>query len=373
MEEKVTKNIFLTGHVTEIAGPGYYLRDFLVSLPNCKNVVIFHPMPDSSLPESVVTGYNPDAKVIAKYPKTQGFLRQLISDTWVTVKHIWQFPGQIDIYVGLNNFDTLPALLFKGHKIKQVVYYGSDYADHRFANPIFDKIYRLVELVVLAGCNLSISNTYRAMTRRIELGLDVTKALMIPNGTNTDVIPKVVKKPEFMFIYQGYISKTHGLVETIESLKKLPKEKLAVAGVGPHEQEMKEFVHQLGMDKQVKFLGRLSHQDLMNFMKQKCQVGIASYTLNANWVKYGSPLKVKDYLACDMAVIMSDITEVAEEVKNYKMGIVYHDYAELHTAMRKLCADPKLLQKYIKNARKYIRDYNWKDMFAAKLQPHLAL
>jgi glycosyltransferase involved in cell wall biosynthesis len=52
--------------------------------------------------------------------------------------------------------------------------------------------------------------------------------------------------------------------------------------------------------------------------------GLAPYTSVSRWTAYCSPLKVIEYLAYGIPVIMSDIPEVSDEIVRNSLGIVYN-------------------------------------------------
>ncbi len=366
------KKAILAGHVTEIVGPGHHIREWLESLPEYESTAIFHPMIGSAL---IRTEIWKNKKLVSKLTKWPTFLGQLIFDTLVSVWTIISTTGTIDIYIGLNNFDTLPALLFKKWKIKKVIYYGSDFADKRFTNPVLDFIYHKVELIDLKYSSLVISNTNRAAERRIQLGLNPEKSIIIPNGVNLSLIPKVTKKPKYDFVFQGYISTAHGVMDAVEAMHKLvsnkTKARLAILGYGPAESHIREYIKLHKLEKNIDLLSRISHQEVLKFLTKSCFIGIASYSNKDNWTKYCSPLKVKEYLACGLAVIMSDVPEVAEDICKFKLGRVYSSQDQLYKAMTELVSNKTLLRSYLKNADAYIKDFDWNPMFNKYLKPKL--
>ncbi len=366
------KKIILAGHVTEIVGPGHHMREWLESLPEYESTVIFHPMIDSAL---IQTEIWKNKKLVSKLTKWPTFLGQLIFDTLVSIWVIISTAELIDVYIGLNNFDTLPALLFKKWKIKKVIYYGSDYADKRFSNPILDFIYHKVELIDLKYSSLVVSNTNRAAGRRIQIGLDPQKSIVIPNGVDLSLIPKVPKKSKYDFVFQGYISAAHGVMDAVKAMHRLVTNKiiarLAIVGYGPAESQVREYIKLHKLEKSIDLLPRITHEEILRFLTKFCLIGIASYSDEDNWTKYCSPLKVKEYLACGLAVIMSDVPEVAEDINKFKLGRVYSNQDQLFRSMTELVSDKTLLKSYLKNTGTYIKNFDWKLMFNKYLKPEL--
>lgn len=369
------KTIFVNGHVTEIVGPGHHLTNFLTKTPDSQTYAFYHPMIGSGLKRSVLTKYTPKEKrIIKKYAKKKGFLKKLIYEFFLTIKHIW-YLEKIDLFVGINNFDTLPAIFFKGWKIKRIVYYGSDYADERFENRLVNALYRLVEIVVIRFANLTVSNTKRAQKRRISMGLAKNRALVVPNGVDLSAVPKVKKQPKYKFVFQGHLSDAHGIMSVLEVFKKLnkkyKKESLCIIGYGPNEGKVKKFIKNNKLQSRIYFLGRKSHQETLKVLKRDCLVGIASYSRDEGWTKYASPLKVKEYLAAGLAVIISDVPEISETIKKDDLGFVYKNKNELENAMEAFMRDKKLSSRYSKNASKFASQFDWEKMYKEKLLPRL--
>lgn len=371
------KTILMVGHVNEITGPGHHLRDFLVNLPNTKSYVLFHPLIGTNVQESTLYLYKSGESnpvLLAKYPKRMGFFLQLVSDMLLTFRWILGIPRKIDFYVGINNFDTFPALFFKGWKIKKVIYYGSDYADFRFKNIFTNVVYRIIERLDVGLVDFVVSNTSRSEKRRIEIGLSPERSIVVPNGVDLGLVSNLKKRPVYRFVFQGHISLTHGIMDVLKSFKELSKKyrsiKLAILGVGPALENVEHYVRRNKLEQKVRILGRYSHEDTLKFLYEKCEVGIASYNTYEGWTRYASPLKVKEYLACQLAVIISNVPEVAEDIEKLKMGIVYSKPRELYRAMERFCVDRELTRLYVANSRKYIQEFDWEKMFKKRLLPY---
>ncbi|OGM18349.1 hypothetical protein A2686_03275 [Candidatus Woesebacteria bacterium RIFCSPHIGHO2_01_FULL_38_10] len=372
-----TKKTLLVGHVSEIVGPGQHLRDFLVAIPDTYIKVVFHPMLGTKLEETVVEQYSnmKKSKTVKNYKKKGETVVRLFRNALITIYEIATTCGKVDNYIGLDNFDTFPAIFFKGWKIKRVIYYGSDYADERFKNSIMNIVYRMVELVALRISDLVISNTKRAEERRISLGLNKRKSLVIPNGVDLGLIPRLKKRIIFDFVYLGTLSETHGVIELLHVFSKIAKSfrrvKLAFLGTGSKEEKIRTFVKENNLENRVYLLGRLEHDKALRFLVKNGGVGIASYNESEGWTKYASPLKVKEYLACGMPVIISSVPEISGDVRKYKLGYVYNSKRQLFEAMQKFSKNKNLIKTLSKNAKEYVEKFDWNLMYRENLLPFL--
>jgi len=129
------------------------------------------------------------------------------------------------VVVGANNFDTYSLLtahwLRLAHK-PRVIYYAIDYSEDRFRNPIMNWIYMRVERSALRRADLVVSNTRRAESKRVELGLDRRKSIIVPNGVllaRPEFAPKPIHKDRFVFV--GSVTREHGLYELLAAIKPL--------------------------------------------------------------------------------------------------------------------------------------------------------
>jgi glycosyltransferase involved in cell wall biosynthesis len=378
LKKSLNKTIFLAGHASEIVGPGHHLRDFLVAINEGLTVVLFHPLPGTKLKETRVVMYGQDnlnGKIIKIIKISGGFVKKLLFEFFITIHETLKIEGAIDIYVGINNFDVLAGVLLRGFKVNSVIYYGSDYADRRFKNKIFNRIYLLVEKIAINRSDLVVSNTYRAEKRRLQHGLAKKKSVVIPNGVDLSNIPKLKKDPRYDFVYIGYLSQTHGVMDLVKTIKKLNKDykeiKLALLGSGPLEEEVKQFIIDNRLGNNIFLIGKLSHKKTLEFLVKNCLVGIASYNKSEGWTKYASPLKVKEYLACGLPVVTSDVPEVANDIKKAKMGYVYKNKNQLYKNLCSFAKDKNLPVKFRKNIANYIKDFDWNDMYKEKFLPYL--
>ena len=233
----------------------------------------------------------------------------------------------------------------------------------------------MVELVALRISDLVISNTKRAEERRISLGLNKRKSLVIPNGVDLGLIPRLKKRIIFDFVYLGTLSETHGVIELLHVFSKIAKSfrrvKLAFLGTGSKEEKIRTFVKENNLENRVYLLGRLEHDKALRFLVKNGGVGIASYNESEGWTKYASPLKVKEYLACGMPVIISSVPEISGDVRKYKLGYVYNSKRQLFEAMQKFSRNKNLIKTSSKNAKEYVEKFDWNLMYRENLLPFL--
>lgn len=318
--------VLQTAHVTKVYGPVQSLAKFISEKKGFEFYQIIHPLNNNASPESVFlrNGKKISEVRINTYSIFRYFLDFIITSFW-----LFKLPKKMDIAFGMNCFDTLPLVIFR-HKINKIVFFNTDFARNRFNNKLINSIYVSIDKYCAQKADLVCCNTNRTIDARIDEGINKNKLLLTPNGVNFDKIGKIKPKTKYSksLIYVGYLSKEHGLQTVIKELPKLDL-KLTIIGSGEYEQKLKNLVKKLNLDDSVTFLGNLKHQQVINILKKFGGFGLAPYNNSSEWTYYCDPVKVKEYLACYVPVIISSRPEVSELVGNNKLGYVYTDKTSL--------------------------------------------
>ena len=352
--------ILLISHSTGIKGPIDFFEDYLIRNDENKNAdkvyKLEHPLNKYNTRNSCFYENKINKE---RWTRKGSPIANLFIDLFISLKIIHKVHP--DIIIGANNFDTLAAILSKyffRYNYRKIIYFASDFSGNRFRNILLNEIYFIVEKIVLKKSDLIISNTKRAEKKRLLLGLNKNKSLVIPNGIYID-------KPDFSdkkinkknFIYIGHVSKEHGIVNLISVIYPLI-EKITVIGQGD---EWKELVKILRVNniKHELYL-RKKHSFVINKLKEFHGFGLAPYTDFSEWTYYCSPLKVNEYVACGVPVIMSNVPEVAQKIERDKLGVVYGDltYKEIKEKIERF--SPK---DFNIKARKFYNNYNYQVLY----------
>jgi len=310
--------IFIASHSSPITGPIDYLERYLRGI-GCNVVRIDHPLDTYTGRKSVLRR---DDDHLAEWGRSGYGLLSLIWDFAATVCAALRFRSQVAI--GANNIDTLGLLVARQLRLSptpRIVYFAADFAEDRFSNRFLNRIYLAVESLALKGADAAISNTRRAEARRIELGLDPQRSLVIPNGVRLeepDFMPKLIRKDKFIFV--GSVTREHGLYELLAILK--PQiNSLTIMGDGEDWDRVVGLCDKLGIPTQV-FRNR-PHREVLEFLRTFDGFGLAPYNRDSKWTYYCSPLKVSEYVASGVPVITSAVPEIAGTIQNHRLGIVY--------------------------------------------------
>lgn len=349
------KNIFLISHQSELEGPIDYYESYLVSEGH-HVTKLAHPLVKYDGHATILSS---SMDVLLTRKRHGSSILNLFVDFYFSLKYIPR--NNVDIVIAANNFDTFSAIIARRilrKHIKMIYYFASDFSEQRFNNPLLDGIYYFIEKVVIRHADLVISNTVRAEKKRISLGLDAKKSVVVPNGvllTNLSFSPKAINKSEF--VYVGSVTKEHGLYELLEIIIPIVK-KLVIIGQGEDLERVIALCNTHQLDYVIE--RKKSHKFVIDFLSDYHGIGLAPYNLESKWTYYCSPLKVNEYIACGIPVIISTVPEISTYVEENKLGIVY---TELKTLKLLNAIEAFDTSKFNVKARDFYRDFNRNFLF----------
>ncbi len=309
----------MASHSTVMSGPPDYFENYLLRR-GWDTVRLDHPLDTYEGRTSVLTR---DGKPVREWKRAgrRGAL-SLVWDFLATVRAALHTRSSVAI--GANNFDTygiLTARRLRLRRTPRVIYFAADYSEDRFANRLMNWIYMRVERAALRRSDVVVSNTRRAERKRLELGLDLKRSVVIPNGVlleHPTFKPKPVRKDSFVFV--GSVTREHGLYELLEAMRPLIG-RLAIIGHG----EDWDRVMGLCADLEIPLEAQQNrtHEWVLEFLAGFEGFGLAPYNRESKWTYYCSPLKINEYIASGLPVITSSVPEIAETITADKLGIVY--------------------------------------------------
>lgn len=103
--------------------------------------------------------------------------------------------------------------------------------------------------------------------------------------------------------------------------KQYPNVRLRIAGEGPLRNQLLEQVRRLDLSDKVKFLGEISHDQVVKEMKQAHLFALAS-TTTSNGNQEGIPNVLKEAMACGLPVVSTFHAGIPELVRDGKSGFL---------------------------------------------------
>ncbi len=310
--------IFINTHSSKIEGSVDYLTHYLIRKGH-EIRYISHPLDNY---KDRYTELREGGTIVKKINRINLSLFNLFYDFYLSLKYL--LSENVDIFIGANNFDVLPAVIarkFLRKKIHRIIYFASDFSEDRFGNYILDGIYYKVERAALKNSDLVVSNTKRAEEKRISFGLDKKNSLVIPNGVhlkNEVFEEKEISKKNFIFI--GNVTKEHGLYDLLEILNPIMN-KFVLIGSGDDWDRVVDLCKEKNIDFESFY--KKDHEFTIAYLQKFNGIGLAPYNMESKWTYYSSPLKVSEYISCGVPVLMSDVPEIADLVEKENYGITY--------------------------------------------------
>lgn len=177
-----------------------------------------------------------------------------------------------------------------------------------------------------------------------------------------------IKSQNFTVLYAGRLAieknVTFLLLAFKDFLKKTPEAILWLAGAGPLEHQLKALSHELRINNNVKFLGHLNHQELINYY-QNCDVFVLPSLLETlSLVAIEAMSFAKPLIVTDKIISATELVE--HEVNGY---IVNSESAnELASRLSELATNPQLLKKMSEASLNHSKNFDLKIVMKKMLE-----
>lgn len=300
-------------------------------------------------------------------------LHPMIDDFWryFLVRQVITPPYDVAIFDKPTNA-LLAWLLRRSGRVKRLIYDDHDYhpgqEDYRNTRRLIEERERFC---VRQADGVISTNELLACLRKQQGARHVT---VIPNGVDLPSFSSAKQKVPHppTLIYIGKLSMMWGLDLVIKAMPKLgqtiPDVRLLIAGDGPAEASLKALCQELGVAKQVSFLGRLAYQELPATLA-KADVGIATSRPDNDFRKYATPLKLIEYMAAGLPVIASRVGQTEVAMQQAKAGILIgHSVEEFVAASIELLNNKTLYERYSQAAMTYAADFDWNPLMGQVYQ-----
>jgi len=175
-------------------------------------------------------------------------------------------------------------------------------------------------------------------------------------------------------VFMGHIIEKQGVQLVLdvipEVIKEVPDFKFLVIGTGNYEATLRQKVSELNIGQFVKFTGFIEDHREVEKLLAKSSCAVALYNKeNDPWTYYTDPGKVKAYLAAGLPVILTDVPQIAQQIQEYRCGIVVkYEKGDLVKAILSLLNDEDLNKSYRKTAIEFSKQFNWNVMFYKYLE-----
>ena len=197
--------------------------------------------------------------------------------------------------------------------------------------------------------------------KMIESGLTRNKVLCLRNFLPENMFETEKSVGGSYYLYFGRLSEEKGVMTLLEAVKNVPEVRLEIAGTGPMEQELQDYVQNENMNDYVHFNGFLSGKALSDIV-----AGAKCIVLPSEWYENG-PYSIMEAMAAGKPVIVSGEGGLPEIVQSGENGFICEAFNpnSLAECMRKMeqlddeqymklvsCATHKATQMF--SAEKYL-------------------
>jgi glycosyltransferase involved in cell wall biosynthesis len=166
-------------------------------------------------------------------------------------------------------------------------------------------------------------------------------------------------------IYVGRLVEKKGVTTLIEAISLLkndyPVLTVTIIGDGPERSPLEQQCRQLGIDKQVEFLGSIPNDQVPKFY-QSTKIAIAPSIIAADGDQEGLGLVAVEALGCGCAIIVSDLPALSDVVTHGDNGLVFSagDAVELQGRINAILSNESLYKHLTDNGRQsVINKFDW--------------
>lgn len=367
------------------------MRDYLV--PRIEKLVIIDqlvPGTDDVLPKyEVYTGHK-NIPVIGSVPFTLRVLEPLLrlcnsKGTNVLFK-IRDFISVVDwalhdstlfeYFIGLESVNAIAGVVLrKLGRVKNVVYYVSDYSPNRYANTLFNAVYLWLDRFAAMHSDYIWDVSPAMQPARIAAGLDPKKSaqvVRVGNGLFPDQISiaSVSHIRRHDIAYMGTVGAENGpdvIIRALAIIRKIyPDAILHIIGGNIKDFEwLTPIIQELGLTHAVIHYGFVPKSADMAAIMRKCAIGVAPYRAILGSPRYyGDAGKIRAYSAVGLAIVCSPVPPLGREFAKKNAALVVRDTPEAFaTAIKKIFSTKTLYNTLRRNAVQVARSNTWDNQF----------
>lgn len=374
MEELKNKRVIVASHVNYPGPPTWDLEDFLKKRTKSVTVLGF-PFLHSPIRAAFFKRYI-HGKLVYNYSqkpfiRKEGYL--YIRDLLLAL--FWGFKsGRADIFIGVNNLNTLAGIVLrKMNRVQTVVYYTIDYVPQRFPSALLNKVYHYIDSYCVQQADYVWNLSSVMIDEREKKGVGKKyrkKQITVPIGVNKSALPKNVDDiHSHEIVYMGHLRAGQGVDFLLDAFPKIlqhiPEATLAILGGGTLLDELRQKASRMKLSEKVYFSGFVDDPKDLEERLSYAQVAVAPYEdVPENFTRYTDPGKPKAYMALGVPIVITKVPPFALEIDKRRAGIaIEFDQDELVKAIAYLLHDHERWNQYRKNALLFAQEFLWEDIF----------
>jgi glycosyltransferase involved in cell wall biosynthesis len=312
----------------------------------------------------LIVPFSKSNKFLEFFLRTLYSFQALIVLRFINVQYIYTRDFSFLYFLSL-----LPRFLRPNHKII--------YEPHKIYHLITDKVTYIQEknaldipslfIPISKGIEGDLIRVFGIEKKRIHSFPSGVKIEHFNNAPDRTALRKIfgIKNHEKLIIYAGSFLSWKGVEILIEAYSQISMQhknsKLILIGGSKKDIfRIEKFAKDLHVDNGNLILKKLlPHRELIKYLKMS-DIGVIPNLKTLEGGLYTSPLKVGEYLAAGLALIVSDLPALRENL-NHNNAVFFEPYnpADLANKLGKLMDNDKKLQKLQKNNLKKAVEYTW--------------
>ncbi len=380
MSININQKIVIVTHEMFYGVP-HALRDYLLNKKIDKLVFIGHPLVEQR--KSSISIYKRGRQILEKYINQNLYgVLSYISDFLLTGYWIIKQRERYDIFIGVDVLNSLSGLaLRKIGIVNRVIFYAMDFNPIRFNSRLLDFIYHKIEELCVKNAD-EIWNVSPKIAQGREKFLQISSLKYPQKVVQSGVWNKKIKKFPFnkvkkhQLLFLGHLLEKQGLQMVLEAtpliIKEIPDFRFVILGGGEYEKPLKKLAKKLKIQKYVEFKGWIKERRKIDSTLGESAAAIAVYVPEKerlrNFTYYADPIKIKEYLASGLPVILTDVPYNAREIEKRKCGIVVeYQKDEIARKVIALLGNERKLKEYRDNAFAFAKEFDWEIIFTKAL------
>lgn len=283
------------------------------------------------------------------------------------------------LFIAVDVLNCASALLFKKLSIThKVIFYALDFSPIRFKNSLLNYIYHTLEKMCVKNAD-EVWNVSPKIAEGRETFLHISAQKypqkVVHSGVWNNKIKKFpftkVKKHQLLFL--GHLLKKQGLQMVLEAMPlvilQIPDFKFVILGGGEYETSLKKLALELKIQKYIEFKGWVKDRTVIDTTLGESAAAVAVYVPEKeklyNFSYYADPIKIKEYLASGLPVILTNVPYNAREIEKRKCGVVVEYNKEaIASAIIFLLNSKTNLKKFRDNAILFAQEFDWNTIFS---------
>jgi glycosyltransferase involved in cell wall biosynthesis len=347
-------------------GPAQALRDYLVARA-ADVVMIEHALAPSEGGRHRITRYEGGTCIGERTLKVP--LRPPFSFAVDPLVPLW--PRRVDVWFGFNPLAAARGLAARSMgRAGRVVLWSVDFTPQRFGAGVTTRLYDRLDRFCCLRANARVELSEQARdARNARYGI-ATPAEIVPMGTWLTRIPSAPADgyARRRVVFVGNLVAGKGVEVLLDALVLIDVEADIVGG-GELEDDVRERVRRLGLDRRVRVHGFIpDHRDVERIVSG-ASVAIAPYAPeDASYTRFADPGKLKTYLAAGLPIVLTAVPPNAGELaRDAGAEVVAYDAAAIAAAIERALASRETWRARHEAALAYAEGFDWERLLADAL------